>query len=28
MRLPIDDVTSTVDRFIPDLAVDRSTSGA
>jgi hypothetical protein len=26
-RVPIDDVTSTVDHFIPGLAVDRSTSG-
>jgi hypothetical protein len=27
-RVPIDDVTSTVDHFIPGLAVDRATSGA
>jgi hypothetical protein len=27
-RVPIDDVTSTVDHFLPGLAVDRSTSGA
>lgn len=27
-RIPIDPVTSTVDHFIPGLAVDRSTSGA
>jgi hypothetical protein len=27
-RIPIDDVTSAVDHFIPGLAVDRSTSGA
>jgi len=27
-RIPIDQVTSTVDHFIPGLAVDRSTSGA
>ena len=27
-RIPIDDITSTVDHFIPGLAVDRSTSGS